>query len=93
MVELIGVHRTYDRDVVGYFRQMRQHLRQFGAALPMTLELVARPQIVNCSATRAILRPPYVTAESGVVAIPTVPERSKSACGFDCEPNVLRQVT
>jgi hypothetical protein len=39
MVERVGVHGAHQTQVVGTGTQMRQQLRQLGAALAMTLKL------------------------------------------------------
>ena len=44
MVELIGVHRLDEADVIDDLRQVRQHLRQFRPALAVLGELEARPE-------------------------------------------------
>ena len=44
MVELVGVDRLDEADVIDHVRQVRQHLRQFRSALSVFGELEARPE-------------------------------------------------
>ena len=44
VVELVGLHRADDRDVVGDRREVRQQLGDLGARLPVPLELERRAE-------------------------------------------------
>ena len=44
MVELVGVHRLDDGDLVDHLGQVRQHLRELGAALAVPGELEPRTE-------------------------------------------------